>query len=35
MVMCEDHAKRQNRLTLLTQLHELFIKIADISLLAS
>ena len=34
MVMTEDQALRSNRLSLLTNLHNLFINIADISLLA-
>lgn len=33
MVMDEDHAVRINRLTLLNQLRELFLKVADISVL--
>ena len=33
MVMDEDQAVRINRLTLLSQLRELFLKVADISLL--
>lgn len=35
MVMCDDIAKRHNRLALLKQLHELFIQIADISYLVA
>jgi glycyl-tRNA synthetase beta chain len=31
MVMCEDEAVKNNRLTLLTQLRSLFMEIADIS----
>jgi len=34
MVMCEDEAVRNNRLALLSQLRNLFLEVADISLLA-
>jgi glycyl-tRNA synthetase beta chain len=33
MVMCDDQALQQNRLALLQQLRELFLQVADISLL--
>jgi glycyl-tRNA synthetase beta chain len=35
MVMADDLALRQNRLAILSQLRELFLEVADVSLLAS